>query len=181
MDVRRAACIRHRSDRQKAIAAGLVGDHLAEALKILVARPPAIAITDIVIAAIGVALPDLDARSAHRPPAAVENTARDAGHGALRRLGMPRDMREIIVGIGRVIQGIERPFCLLRGWRKPSSGGPQHRGEAQRGRAGDRRCEDAAARQKQAIHVLGPIPLDEIPIRFDSETGFVREMQMAVT
>ena len=97
--------------------AGVIGDRLAEALEILVARPPAIAVPDIVVAAIDVALPDLDPRPSHRPPVAVENAACDSGHRSLCRLGMPRDMDEIVVGIGGVTLRIERPFGLGRGRR----------------------------------------------------------------
>src|SRR5580704_1508636 len=86
MNMRRAAGIGHRPDRHKAVAAPLIGDGPAEALEIVVARPVAAAVPDIVIAAVAVALPDLDPRPRERPPVAVENMPGDLGHGALRPL-----------------------------------------------------------------------------------------------
>src|SRR5436190_440857 len=44
MDVRRAAGVRHRPDRQKLVPAGPVRHHLPKPLEIVVARPPGVAV-----------------------------------------------------------------------------------------------------------------------------------------
>src|SRR5712691_8176512 len=87
MDVRRAAGIRHRADRQEAVTARSVGDGLAVALEVLVARPVGAIVANVMVPAIGVALPDLDAcagygvpsRSRTRP--AIRVTTPFAGSG----------------------------------------------------------------------------------------------------
>ena len=73
-----------------ALPSPAVGDGSPEALEIVVARPPAVAVLDIVIAAKVVALPDLDPRAGHRAPVRVENAPADAGDAALGRPGMSR-------------------------------------------------------------------------------------------
>ena len=86
MNMRGAARIRHRPDRQEIIAAGGVDEGAAEALEIVVGWAAAAAL-DMVVAAVLIALPDLDPRPRERPPGAVENAAGDPGYRALRRLG----------------------------------------------------------------------------------------------
>src|SRR6266705_1225169 len=102
--MRGATGIRHRPDRHKTVAARAVGHGLPEALEVVVARLLAAAVLDIVIAAVVVALPDLDAGARERPLGAIEDAPGDADDRALRRFGMPLHMDEVIVGIVGVAQ-----------------------------------------------------------------------------
>src|SRR5206468_4114455 len=97
MDMRCPAGVGDRPDRQESVRAVGIRNGLAETLEIRVARPAGIAVAHIVIAAIGVALPDLDARPRYRPSGEIENASRDLRRRALCRFGMPRDMQEIAV------------------------------------------------------------------------------------
>src|SRR5207302_8136955 len=98
VNVRGTAGIGHRPDRHKAVAARGVGDGSPEALEVVVPRPLAAAVLDIVVAAVAVALPDLDAGTRERPPGTIDNTPGDAGDSALRGFGVSGDVDEIVVG-----------------------------------------------------------------------------------
>src|SRR5947199_9611124 len=119
MNMRGAARIRHWPNRQEVVAAVRVRHSAAETLEIIVGRPAAAAL-DMVVAAVLVALPDLDPCPRHRLPGAIEDASGDAGDGPLRRLGMTGDMHEIVIGIGREALRVERPGGLLRsGGQRP--------------------------------------------------------------
>src|SRR3954451_12513646 len=117
MNMRGAARIRHRPDRQEIIAAGGVDEGAAEALEIVVGWAAAAAL-DMVVAAVLIALPDLDPRPRQWLSGAVEDAAGDTGEGPLRRLGMAGDMHEIVIGIGGQALRVERSGGLLRGGRQ---------------------------------------------------------------
>src|SRR5262249_30669753 len=72
MDVRRAPGIRQRPDRHKPIATGPVGRCLPVALKIFIRRRAGTLVTDIVVAAVGITLPDLYPGAGDRLPSGIE-------------------------------------------------------------------------------------------------------------
>src|SRR5207302_7500066 len=69
----RPAGIGDRPDRQKLVPTLSIAGGLPETLEILVARPAGIAVPHIVIASVGVTLPDLDPRADDRPSGGIEN------------------------------------------------------------------------------------------------------------
>ena len=61
----------------EAVVARRIGQRLAITLKVLVERRAGAVVPDIVIAAVGVAMPDLDPCAGNRPPVRVENAPAD--------------------------------------------------------------------------------------------------------
>src|SRR5436309_1898062 len=97
MDVRCAAGVGHRPDRHEAIAANPVGRRLPVSLEVLVERRTAIVVADVMVAAVGVALPDFDPGAGNWPPVQVENAPADIGSGALRRPITPGNVDQVVV------------------------------------------------------------------------------------
>ncbi len=96
MDMRRAARIGHRPDREKLVIARGVGRRRAVALEILIARPIDPAIPDIMVTPVRVALPDLDPRCGDGASIGVEKAAGDPRDAAFRRARMSGNMDQII-------------------------------------------------------------------------------------
>ena len=131
MDVRCPARIRHRPDRQELIPAARIGRRRAIALEILVARLIGTAIPDIMIATVGVALPNLDPCSRNRPSFRVENAPGDPRDVALSRPLVPGNMDQIIVSILRKAQRVKRAGRLS--WcRRQYAGGARGQSEQPR-------------------------------------------------
>ena len=113
VQMRRPARIGHGPDRLERVAAVAVRHRDAVALEVVVARNAVVA--GVVIAAVDVALPELDGRSrrAGRPsrvsarPAKIERRALGLGRAA-------GDLREVGVALGGKGPRIERPLGLAR-------------------------------------------------------------------
>jgi len=126
MDMRGTAAIGHRSDRPERIGAVLAAHRAAVALEILVAPLGLPGRVDMVVMAVDVALPDLDARAADRAAGRVEQPARHMGDLALRRARPARHGDEVVVDIVGEADRIEGPGGLAR----PSRPGGRRRTRA---------------------------------------------------
>src|SRR4051794_28515270 len=120
MDMRCSTWIWHRLDREELIAATRISHCGAVTLEVSVVRLIGPAIPDIMIAAVRIALPNLDPRSRNRASVQVENAAGNPRDAALSRPLVPGDVDQIIVNILRKTQRVERPGCLPGGRRQHS-------------------------------------------------------------
>src|SRR3954454_14214623 len=136
MDVRRPTRIRNRFDRQELIPAARIGDRSPVSLEILVARLIDTAIPDIVVAAMRVALPNLNPCSGNRLSVGVEDAPDDPRDAALSGPLVAGDVDQIVVGILRKAPRIKRAGSLPWGWLQ-RAGGTRRQSE-QRGRSRER-------------------------------------------
>ena len=147
MDVRRAPGIGDRPDGAEAIGAVVADRPLAVTLEVGIG--PAAAVARVVVAAGGVALPDLHAQARQRPAGLVQHPAEDVGHLARRRLWPAVDGDQVAVGIERDRRRIERSGGL------PRRRGQGRRAERPRAQGGERQPggdESAAAKAKGSGH-----------------------------
>src|SRR4051812_20635327 len=99
MDMRGSPRKRNRPDREELIPAGQISDRHPVSLEILVARLIGPAIPDIVVAAVGIALPNLDLRSRNGLSIGIENAPGDPRDVALSGPRMAGDMDQIVIEV----------------------------------------------------------------------------------
>src|SRR4051812_16677118 len=138
MDMRGSPRIRNRPDREELIPAGQIGDRRPVSLEILVARLIGPTIPDIMVAAIGVALPNLDPCSRNGLSIAIENASGDPCDAALSRPLVPGDVDEIAVGVLRKALRVERAGCLPWGRRQRRRGTRRYSEQRRRSRERER-------------------------------------------
>ena len=147
VDVRRAAGIGDRLDGAEAIAAVRRGGGRAEALEVRIGGAARVA--RVMIDAERVALPDLDPGARHRAAIGVEQPPGEVQDGAAGALGAARDLDQVVVGVERQRQRIERSRGLAR--RRQERG----RGRRERGMSGER---GAAGQQVTTVEAHGRAP-----------------------
>jgi len=82
MDMRRAARVRHGTNGAESVAALGIGHHGAEALEVGISRP--LGLADVVVLALGVALPDFHARARPRGALPIDDATGDMEECSLR-------------------------------------------------------------------------------------------------
>ena len=113
MDVRRAPRIRHRADSPEAVTAVTVGQRMAKALKTGIDRSPP-RITRVAVAAMRIALPDLDAHTGQRPAVAIEQPATEITDPPIGDLFLPGDLDQVVIIVEWQFRWVERPRRLTR-------------------------------------------------------------------
>ena len=112
MDVWGATGIRDGADCPETVAAVVRGDGCPEALEVRIRRTASV--SGMMVASLGVALPDLDARACEWPSVAIKDTPeemRDDTHGTR----VPaRDLNQVVVVVERQLGRIEWAFSLTR-------------------------------------------------------------------
>src|SRR5688500_15952431 len=110
--MRSSARVGHRSDSEELIPAARIGRRGTVTLEMLITGPLASAISDMMIAAVRVALPNLDPGSGNGASDWVENAPGDPRGRALSRPLVPGDMDQVVIGILRETKRVERAGCL---------------------------------------------------------------------
>src|SRR3954470_9982369 len=100
--------IGHRLNREKLIGAARIGRCGTVTLEIFVARLIGPTVPDIMVAAVRVALPNLDPCSRNGASVWIENAPGDPHDRALSRPLVPGDMDQVVIGILRKALRVKR-------------------------------------------------------------------------
>src|SRR5690242_11580733 len=100
MNMRGAAGIRYRADRAKPVIPRPIRRRAPIALEVIIDRGAGTLVTDVMVAAVRVALPDLDPHVRDRSSGRVENTTGDFRDDPGCRPGSSGDPHQVVVRIG---------------------------------------------------------------------------------